>query len=218
LRPYQQIPILESGEALQLLPEDLARTLPHAYVELGAPYGDYSPFCLRRGVVARLLTAQAALSQQQPGWRLQIFDGYRPVAVQQFMVEWTFREQQTTCPDLSEAALWERVYQFWAPPSGNPMTPPPHSTGGAVDLTLMDEGGQPLDMGSPIDEVSPRSLPDYFADQPEGAAFAARRQLLYEIMANAGFAQHPGEWWHFCYGDQMWAWLKGQAQAHYGGV
>jgi D-alanyl-D-alanine dipeptidase len=35
-------------------------------------------------------------------------------------------------------------------------------------------------------------------------------------MAAAGFARHPNEWWHFSHGDQLWAWLRGEPQAHYG--
>ena len=35
-------------------------------------------------------------------------------------------------------------------------------------------------------------------------------------MTEAGLAQHPQEWWHFCYGERMWAWLTGQEMAIYG--
>jgi D-alanyl-D-alanine dipeptidase len=39
----------------------------------------------------------------------------------------------------------------------------------------------------------------------------AHRQALLEAMASAGFTRHPEEWWHFSYGDQMWAWLSSRA-------
>lgn len=92
---------------------------------------------------------------------------------------------------------------------------PPHSTGAAVDLTLVDAQGQPVDMGSPIDELSPRSLPDYY---PPESTYTARRNLLHQVMAQAGFVRHPEEWWHFSWGDQLWAWVTGAPVAHYGRI
>ena len=61
--------------------------------------------------------------------------------------------------------FWEQVYQLWAAPSLDPKTPPTlHSTGSAIDLTLVNAQGETLDMGSDIDELSPRSIPSYYAN------------------------------------------------------
>jgi len=223
VKPYQQKPIIECGEALVPVPSTFPRTLPHPYISLGAPYGEYSPFWLRAEVVNRLQQAITSLQAAQPGWQLQLFDGYRPLAVQHFMVEWTFREQaQLRGLDLTrlsaseKAGIYETVYQFWAEPATDPLTPPPHSTGGAVDLTLIDATGQMVAMGSPIDEISERSFPDYFVHQDPQVHY--HRQILHHAMAQAGFARHPQEWWHFSYGDQLWAWLTHQPHAHYGRI
>jgi D-alanyl-D-alanine dipeptidase len=217
MKPYQQIPILECGEPIVPIPlEYFAVESPHPYEKLGAPYGHTSPYYLRQSVVTALITAQTALQQKHPGWRIQIFDAYRPVDVQQFMVDYTFIEavqaqklNPDTLSDEQRRAILQEVYQFWAVPSPNPMTPPPHSTGAAVDITLVDATGQIVDMGSAIDELSPRSHPDYYANQPE-TPYHHHRQLLRDVMYSAGFRRHPNEWWHFCLGDQMWAWLCNQ--------
>lgn len=288
----------------------LALISPHPYIDLGAPYGDRSPFWLRAAVADRLYQAAEHLAQVRPGWGLQVFDAYRPVAVQNFMVEYTFadlaraegQDPATIVPgsDLDQR-LRHQVSQFWATPSLNPATPPPHSTGAAIDLTLLDPTGQPVDMGSPIDECSPRSFPHYFendafennrggnpgqddavdrseqadpetdrpnqpddldqqgqgdytdqmyllggnsdrrddrrlypqpptsiatvgpsqptletVDQADRRLYCDRRRLLAAVMTHAGFVQHPNEWWHFSWGDQLWAWLKGEPHAHYG--
>ncbi|HEY9675329.1 MAG TPA: M15 family metallopeptidase [Waterburya sp.] len=214
MKPYQKIPILECGEPLVPIPLQLfAVESPHPYEKLGAPYGNTSPYYLRESVVAALISAQAELQRKHPGWRIQIFDAYRPVAVQQFMVDHTFAQvvqaQQLNPDTLSNHQrhmIWQDVYKIWAVPSRNPMTPPPHSTGAAIDLTLVDATGQTIDMGSAIDELSPRSHPNYYVNQPE-KPYHAHRQLLHAVMASTGFRRHPGEWWHFCLGDQMWAWL-----------
>lgn len=87
------IQIEDNAEPLIALPEDtFALNVPHAYVRAGAPYGAYSPFCLRAGVVDRLLQAQNYLDDMRPGHRLLILDGFRPTAVQEYMVELTFRQ------------------------------------------------------------------------------------------------------------------------------
>jgi D-alanyl-D-alanine dipeptidase len=231
MKPYQKIPIVECGEPLVSIPlEQFAVESPHPYEKLGAPYGNTSPYHLRERVMAALITAQTNLQQQRPDWRIQIFDAYRPIAVQQFMVDHTFAQviqakklNPDTLSDEQRDAIWQDVYKLWALPSSNPLTPPPHSTGAAVDLTLVDATGQTVDMGSAIDELSPRSHPDYYANQPE-KPYHEYRQLLRDVMYSAGFCRHPNEWWHFSLGDQMWAWLYHQdnpttpVTARYGGI
>lgn len=217
MKPYYQIPIRDCGEPLVPIPlEWFAVDSPHAYEKLGAPYGKVSPYHLRQTVLEALITAQNNLHQQCSGWRILIFDAYRPVAVQEFMVNYTFAEvvrsqnlNPATLLESERQKIWQQVYKIWALPSPNPLTPPPHSTGAAVDITLVNEKGETIDMGSVIDELSPRSHPDYYA-QDLHLPYHAHRQLLRDIMQKAGFQRHPGEWWHFCYGDQMWAWLRHQ--------
>lgn len=268
-RPYHHIPIEDLGEILTTIPlHQFSVISPHPYQQAGASYHRYSPYYLRQGVIDRLLLAQEYLQTQKPGWQLAIFDGYRPVAVQQFMVDFTFGElvktkgwqQESLTPDQKEH-LWELVHQIWAVPNYDPSTPPPHSTGGAVDLALADATGLIVDFGSPIDEISPRSHPDYYLNyldrslkeeqrQPPNSApnfpevqnlahsldhnldhslehnldhnlaqiYHQNRLLLKAVMEQAGFQRHPGEWWHFCYGDQMWAWLSEAPRAIYGRV
>lgn len=221
MKPYQQIAIHECGEPLVPIPlEQFAVVTPHPYEVLGAPYGERSPYWLRQSVVVALKQAQEHLQTVRPAWRLQVFDAYRPIAVQQFMVDYTAqqlaRRQGVNLEQLAagpKQSLLEVVYQFWALPSANPETPPPHSTGAAIDLTLVDETGHPLDMGSPIDEVSERSYPDYFqaATDAHSQHVHTHRSLLRQCMEAAGFQQHPNEWWHFSQGDQMWAWLTANA-------
>lgn len=228
-KPYWGIPILESSEPLVSVGKDFICANPHPYAVLGAPYEDASPFFVRQAVLAALQTAQERLQQQQPSWKIFLFDAYRPVAVQQFMVEYTFeqalQERSLTRSQLSSAeadALWHEVFQLWAPPSLDPKTPPPHSTGAAVDVSLFDlETQETVWMGSPIDELSERSQPDFFysvttdpqrpePERKQAALAHHHRQILKDIMNAAGFERHLGEWWHFSLGDQMWAWLRQQ--------
>ncbi|MFM7652618.1 MAG: D-alanyl-D-alanine dipeptidase, partial [Vulcanococcus sp.] len=123
LRPWSPIPIADNGEPLLPLPPELLRLDPHPYVAVGAPYGSGgSPFRLRQGVIERLLQAQACLQQLQPGCRLAIFDAWRPLAVQRFMVqhaiaqECAVRGMDPDQPSPQLEAVVAEVGRFWAPP------------------------------------------------------------------------------------------------------
>ena len=223
MRPWSLIPIAECGEPMQELPPALLRMEPHPYMALGAPYGaSGTPFQLRLGVVQRLLDAQQQLIEHDPSLRLSIFDAWRPIAVQAFMVDHSIAELcrergvEVRSGDAFDQVVAD-VGRFWAAPSRDPMTPPPHSTGAAVDLTLSSSDGTPLAMGGEIDAIGAVSEPQHYAGRDDSNArrWHQRRQLLAEVMGAAGFAQHPNEWWHYSFGDQLWAWRRGAAVAIY---
>ncbi|MDD5176311.1 MAG: M15 family metallopeptidase [Sterolibacterium sp.] len=237
MKTYQTIPIEECNDPLVDIPaEPFSFTQPHPYVVLEAPYGEASPWMLRQCVLDALLQAHDELNVRRPGWRLKLFDAYRPVPVQAFMVWREFRLQAeragrslASYRDLSElmghdpdlyGVLASRVFEFWGVPSDDLRTPPPHSTGAAVDLTLQNALGQEIEMGSPIDETTERSYPDYYANATSPLMLAAHenRVLLNKVMASAGFCRHGNEWWHFSLGDQMWAWARRKSVAIYGRV
>lgn len=238
-RPWNDRPIADPGEPLLPLPPELLRLEPHPYACLGAPYGGGAcPFRLRQGVIERLLTAQTLLQRQHPHWCLAIFDAWRPLAVQGFMVEYAIDQlcrERGIDPALASPARDQAVVdvgRFWAPPNPDPSAPPPHSTGAAVDLTLacrVEAGRHELvEMGSEIDAIGAVSEPDHFAertaecpDPVQRASFLrwhGHRQVLRRAMEEAGFVQHPNEWWHFSWGDQLWAWRSGAERACYGRV
>ena len=201
MRPWSSIPIEDCGEPLQALPPALLRMEPHPYMALGAPYGaSGTPFKLRLGVVQRLLDAQQQLVEHDPGLRLSIFDAWRPIAVQAFMVHHSIAELcrergvEVRSGDAFDQVVAD-VGRFWAAPSRDPMTPPPHSTGAAVDLTLSSSDGTPLAMGGEIDAIGAVSEPQHYAGREDSDAqrWHQRRQLLADVMGSAGFAQHPNE-------------------------
>jgi len=237
MKAWQSIRIADCGDPLVAIPAaPFAFTTPHPYVALNAPYAGKSPWMLRRQVLDALLNAQDDLATRRPGWRLKLFDAWRPVAVQAFMVWREFGLQAAAagrsldgCRDPAQlqardpglyAMLAATVFMFWSLPSDDPLTPPPHSTGAALDLTLQDAAGREVDMGCPIDEMTDRAWPDHYADATEERLrmFHENRLLLNQVMGAAGFSRHANEWWHFSLGDQMWAWTRGEAEAIYGGV
>ncbi len=231
LRPWNHIKINECNEPLVSIPESIFRLTPHPYMSLGAPYSTgVDPWVLRTSVLKRLIRAQQYLSDISPHLQLALFDAWRPISVQKFMFNYTIQE---TCKskgiDINDLSVTgdindviEEVGRFWAKPSSNPLTPPPHSTGAAIDLTLADMNGNPLDLGCEIDFIGAESSPDFYKKNNLGMpcskyqVFHNRRSLLFLVMEQAGFVQHPNEWWHFSYGDQLWSWVSNQVRPIYG--
>ena len=216
-KPYRSVVIQECGEALIAIPEGLFDLFtPHPYVAFGAPYGTASPWMLRSSILKSLQKAQEKLQTDYPRWKIKLFDAYRPNAVQSFMVarELTMlaKAEGLEVPLLTASQreeLMVKVFKIWGIPSDDPQTPPPHSTGAVFDCTLVDENGTEVEMGSPIDENSDRSHPNYFAYATDKAGKDAHkfRQLLNGVLEAEGFCRHASEWWHFSRGDQLAVWL-----------
>ena len=212
------IAIEDNGEPLVELKDLGFLTFdPHPYQHVGAPYDHCSPTSIRQSVAERVQQAERILQHRHPGYRLKIFDAYRPLAVQTYMVDYTLNQlvqsqglQADNLDDATTHTLMAEVLKIWAKPNTNPLTPPAHSTGAAVDLTIVDENGHPLDMGSEIDALGDVSLPNHFQNQEgeDAKRFQRNRELLHAVMSEAGFQRLCHEWWHFSYGDQMWVLLE----------
>jgi D-alanyl-D-alanine dipeptidase len=176
---------------------------------------------LRQSVAEKLarVNARAGIA----GLELFLLDAWRPRAVQAYFHDvWMPGELKRRNPGLDGAALTEEVERYWAAPSDSAESPAPHATAAAVDLTLRWKDGEPLWMGSLFDDATALAHRDRFETlAAENFSFSdqearANRRLLHWLMLEQGFAGHPDEWWHFSWGDQMWAALTGASAAHYG--
>lgn len=183
--------------------------------------GAIDAILLRKGVAERLAGVDETLRRE--AFALFLHDAWRPRAVQSyFHDEWTPAEISKRRPELTGDALAAEVELYWAAPTVDEKRPAPHATGGAVDLTLTWQDGPPLFMGSVFDDATPLAHTDRF-EAEAGADFSfsaeearANRRILYWAMTEAGFCNHPDEWWHYSYGDQTWAKLTGRPAALYG--
>ena len=125
------------------------------------------------------------------GYRLKVFDAYRPAMAVHHFVLWgiedlDLRMKPYFYPDLEKQELFAKGYI--AKQSS-------HSRGSAVDLTLLDmKTGKEVDMGSPFDLFSPLSHPDCKEVTEEQYK---NRMLLQNVMVKNGFAPIDCEWWHF---------------------
>lgn len=129
------------------------------------------PQCyLRFKTVKALLLANKKIMKK--GYRIKIFDCYRPLDIQKCM--------------------WELVPnpEYVANPSRGSI----HNRGGAVDITLVDKDGIELDMGTPFDYFGVESSHDYSDLSDE---VINNRKLLKKIMLKKNFEAFDSEWWHY---------------------
>ena len=130
------------------------------------------------------------------GYRLKVFDAYRPARAVRHFVLWgiedlDLRMKPFFYPDLEKQELFAKGYIA---------SQSSHSRGSTVDLTLLDMAtGKELDMGSPFDMFSPVSHPDYRGITGEQYA---NRMILQSVMVRNGFAPIDCEWWHFTLEDE----------------
>jgi D-alanyl-D-alanine dipeptidase len=184
--------------------------------------GAIAQVLVRQGVGRLLRQVNARLASV--ALELFLFDGWRPTAVQAYFHDrWLPGELRRK--GVPEAALRREVGKYWAAPSTDPAAPAPHNTGGAVDLTLRwKDTGEPLWMGCLFDDASAVANLDHMEKRlARGGAMAfsdeearANRRLLFHLMTGAGFAPNPFEWWHYGYGERMWAQLNRAPRAFYG--
>ena len=143
--------------------------------------------------------------------RLQIVEGYRPIRVQRAMYGHALEQARKKMPDADEKTIATEAGRYSAPPDAR--TPPPHLTGGAVDLEIVGADGARLDFTSPFD------LQDNAGaafDAPGVSATArANRDLLKSILEPTGLTNYADEWWHWSYGDNGWALRVGADAAIY---
>ncbi len=227
MKIWNKIPIKDNGDKLIAIPSCMKFLDPHPYFNLGAPYKDKtSIWKLREEVINRLVKVNDYLISNS-SFNLLIYDSWRPLEVQEFMFKRAFSlECEKSDIDISfeniksYPFILKKVEKFWAYPTYDNKCPPPHSTGGALDVCLSDKDGNLLEMGSMVDQMDETSNPYFYASikNEEAIIWNSRRNLLREIMTKFGFAQHPNEWWHFSYGDQLWAWKNKKANALYGKI
>ena len=163
--------------------------------------------CLvREEVYQRLMIAADMLP---PGFKLRIWDAWRPFALQKEIYE-RYSSKIIDSFSLEECTENEKnrmISKFVSLPIRDKHNPPVHTTGGAVDLTILDNFGLELEMGTNFDEFTKRTYTGFF-DNGENELVRNNRRFLYDIMSNAGFTNLPSEWWHYDYGDKLWALTK----------
>lgn len=207
---YTTIPIQENNEPLVELSKFGILADPK-YFQQGLS-GD-SRILLREGIGQKLQNIQRNLGKLQ----LKVWDIYRSRDVQNNIYQKYWNELSQENPDWNEEKLKLEVGKFISPPYQTDRIPP-HATGGAVDLTLADENGNDLEMGTEFDYFGNEASTFFYEIYQIKPQVAENRRILCEAMLSEGFTLDQDEWWHFDYGSQIWALKKGKEFAIYGEV
>jgi D-alanyl-D-alanine dipeptidase len=134
------------------------------------------PFCSLHKAAIPLLE-QAIKSAKHLGYKIKIFDTYRPLEVQKFMFD-------KFANDKSKEG-------FVSNPEGGVTS---HCRGAAIDLTLTDLDGNEIDMGTDFDDFSQAAFHNCLTISVEAQR---NRMILLGIMSAAGFDFYSKEWWHY---------------------
>lgn len=190
--------------------EELVELMDHPRLFLDRPRFNYRrETVVRKSVCEFLWRAADALPK---GFKLAIVEGWRPPHIQRRMYAAIYRRYKKMYPNWSQPRLKRLVNQFTAPM--NAKVPPPHTTGGAIDLVLAREDG------SICDHTSPYKITDHrcFPLDAAGLSDEARqtREMLRTIFATGDLTNYPSEYWHWSYGDQGWAYRGRHDRALYG--
>ncbi|MBE5893033.1 MAG: hypothetical protein E7286_06590 [Lachnospiraceae bacterium] len=142
------------------------------------------------------------------GLFLRVWDAWRPFALQEELYH-VYGAQILESQGLTNASFEEKqqaISQFVSLPRPERDCPPLHTTGGAVDVTLIDALGNELDMGTAFDSFSEKSASYFYEHEQTGEEeIRNRRRILRNVMCSVGFTCLDSEWWHYDYGNREWA-------------
>jgi D-alanyl-D-alanine dipeptidase len=203
---WESVTVQENGEVVLPIPETTR-------LKLGWVKKQYeASFTARKTAVEKLLKASESLPE---GLVLVVVEGVRTLDHQRFGWNSKWEHVKAENPTWSDEQIEKAVRLVVAKPA--PLAN--HNCGGAVDVVLGRVDGTLVDMGAPY--------PSHGSDMDFASKFPmlslditdeqkANRKILREAMESQGFVWYPGEWWHFCYGDRMWAVYTSRTECGYG--
>jgi D-alanyl-D-alanine dipeptidase len=202
-----KIPIIENNEPLIDIKE--LKILKYGFSPEIPNNTNYTK--MRLSVFHKLVEAQALLPK---GLSFCLYEAYRSISLQQLLFDTRFAKVKALYPNWSNEELFDETIKMVAPVinKDSSINIPPHSTGAAVDVYLIDEFRQAVDMGI---------HPEKWMDDIEGTLSQtncsfiskeaqANRQIMSNALMAVGFVNYPTEYRHWSYGDRYWAYHQKQ--------
>ena len=178
------------------------------YAEYRKEHPEYDTVYTRTEVLKRLHHAANSLEDE---YKLVIRAGHRPLDVQKAILNGCKNDYLKDNPGATEEDALEHARTFVDDPD---IQLPSHCCAIAVDVYLIDvQYGKSLDFGTEMNDYNERS---YLYAEDITDLQKINRDILINAMLDAGFASCYSEWWHFSYGDQIWAWFYGKKDCLYG--
>ncbi len=161
---------------------------------------------IRTEIRQRIEKASKALPD---GLAFMIYEAYRSRQQQQRLWDPVYAKLQHENPEWSAGDVYTEASRRISPPDGFGSG---HQAGAAVDITLATLDRQPLDMGTGMNKFI-ISLTE--TASPVAEHIRINRDILVSTLARFELENYPEEWWHFSYGDRLWAEVTGRTQAFF---
>lgn len=172
---------------------------------------------LRKTAYEKLIQAQKLLPK---GLHFCIYEGYRSINLQKMLFDNRFTKVKQHHPTWSDAQIFTETTKWVAPiiNQDGSQNIPPHSTGAAMDVYLINDKREAIDMG-----IHPK---DWMTDNDGSVSLTSskvisveaqkNRKIMCDALSKVGFVNYPTEYWHWSYGDRYWTYNKHEPQAIYG--
>ena len=164
---------------------------------------------IRTYIYNLLKNAQKHLPQ---GYHFVVYEAYRPMESQIKLWDGVVCEQKKKHPEMDVNS--EEFIALCDIFAANPYRQGSgHQSGASVDISLIDDAGREYDMGGTVrgfDETADFDCPNI---SPEGRK---NREILRDALSKSGLVNYPSEWWHYSFGDRLWARLTGSKLAIFG--
>ncbi len=164
---------------------------------------------IRTYIYNLLKNAQKHLPQ---GYHFVVYEAYRPMESQIKLWDGVVSEQKKKHPEMDVNS--EEFIALCDIFAANPYRQGSgHQSGASVDISLIDDAGREYDMGGMVrgfDETADFDCPNI---SPEGRK---NREILRDALSKSGLVNYPSEWWHYSFGDRLWARLTGSKLAIFG--
>lgn len=169
---------------------------------------------IRKTVYQKLKQAQELLPK---GLHFCLYEGYRSLDLQKTLFDHRFEKVKNQNPNWPHNEIFVETTKLVSPVINQDGSAniPPHSTGGAIDVYLIDNQGKAVDMGMhPKDWIDNAALAMTFSPliSPEAQN---NRRIMSQALSAVGFVNYPTEYWHWSYGDRYWAYFQPVKQAIY---
>lgn len=211
-----EIPLVESGEELTNLRDQSTILIgPSPEIENNTCYT-----FVRKSIFERLLIAQKFLPSHL---RLCLYEGLRSLSLQEQLFQARWDQVRNRHSSWDDAEVYYEVIKLVSPVITLDGTKniPPHSTGAAVDVYLVDaQICHPIEMGILAKDwiLDYEGILSRTDSELISSGAMENRKILNRAMLAAGFVNYPTEYWHWSYGDKYWAFVKGEPKAFYGPV
>lgn len=209
------IPIVENNEAMiDLRNQGIVAFGPSPEIPNNTDYT-----YLRKTVYDKLVEAQSLLPSDL---KFCLYEGYRSLELQKKLFDDRYQKLKDLNPELNHQKLFTETTKMVSPVTNldGSINIPPHSTGGAFDIYLIDKNSQIIDMGIKVADWTQDVDGSISKTSSNKISLEAKenRAIMSNALIKVGFVNYPGEYWHWSYGDRYWAYHKNEVKAIYGSI